>query len=602
MRGYSRAILVMLLACTRALASDGELQLLADSSEVYVGVPFNVAIDVVATGSVTRPVFPPLEGATVVDNGEPTTTSQRSIQIINGRRTENSTTTTRFLYLVTADREGVLRVPSIEVVADGKKMHTRPRIFRVMKVDTGDLMFVELQASKESVYVGEPVDLVLRIWLLPYNQGRTSLDESDMWSTIDHRRTNWGPFEELINQRPPQVYVSRATRMGEGGERKSYFVYELRKRIWPDKTGAIEGSDVQVMASYPLRIEGRAGFFGNRRITQAKPIVAGVSEPPAIVKPIPTGDRPESYRGAVGPHSITTTAAPTEVRVGDPITLTMLVSGAGRLDLLQSPVLSVIPGFEESFRVAEDQLPGTVDGEQKRFVQSIRALSDKVTEIPPVPLTYFDTDKEEFVTVHSDPIPIKVEAAQRMSAAQIVESVDLNGRASDTLTLVDYGIQGNYTDPSELLEQQGFSLSTAALGSMAVFPCAYLICLAVNRRRHRSAADIAYARRRGAGKQALRKLAAARGQSDPAQQAGQLSAVVLGYVADRFDIPTAGLTRREAVERLKDAGVADDLIRSVDDVLIECETVLFGGAASERMGVLAARSRDAIEQLDRQRF
>ena len=56
------------------------------------------------------------------------------------------------------------------------------------------------------------------------------------------------------------------------------------------------------------------------------------------VLPLPE-PRPPSFTGLVGAYSIETAAAPTEVNVGDPITLTIRIRGPEPLDNIPAPAL-----------------------------------------------------------------------------------------------------------------------------------------------------------------------------------------------------------------------------------------------------------------------
>jgi hypothetical protein len=373
----------------------------------------------------------------------------------------------------------------------------------------------------------------------------------------------------------------------------------LKKRVWPERAGPLEVGNVRVVVSYPLKVtRDRGFFFSGPRVTQAKPIAAAVDETPVTVKPIPTEGRPSYYRGAVGPHLIHVSAKPVEARVGDPITLNLTVTGQGRLDLLQAPPLTDLPEFSEYFQVSEDQLPGVVEQNHKRFTQSIRALTDEVTEIPPIPLAYFDTDREEFVTVFSDPIPIRIEAAQRMSATQIVESGDRRSPSASTLTLLQRGIEGNYTDPQELLARHGLHPSTGSAVLAGAGPFVYLTCVLIRRRRRRLVRDVALARRRSARKLAVGRIRRAVAVGDSAGAAPDLMGALLGYVADRLDLPAWGLTREEALAKLCAAGAADKAVERTDEVLHECETVQFGGASASSADDLAGRVKECIDELE----
>jgi hypothetical protein len=278
--------------------------------------------------------------------------------------------------------------------------------------------------------------------------------------------------------------------------------------------------------------------------------------------------------------------------VGDPITVTMQVTGSSRLESLQAPRLADIPEITERFQVADDPLPGVVEGKRKRFSQSLRAISPDVSEIPPIPFVYFDTDSEEFVTVYSDPIPLKITASERMSATQIVQANEPGARAVDSLTQLTRGIEGNYTSPDALLAQHGLHPTPAFAVVGAGCPLVYAACVLLQRRRERLSSDTALRRRRGAKKVATRALARANGDPNGCAEA------LLGYVADRLDLPAGGLTRQEAVRYLNGARVPEAVVVEMDDILADCEAAQFGGKASAG-SELEARVQHCLNALTR---
>ncbi|HRX84922.1 MAG TPA: BatD family protein [Phycisphaerae bacterium] len=577
MRSYANigAIVAIVLAGTGAAARAGEVNIQVSSDEVFAGVPFIVQISVSSADAHQAPDFPQLDDATVqlVNQG----TSNSSFQMtINGRRVQQRTTVS-YAYQVTAAKPGTLKIPPVEVTVDGEKKYTRPLLLRVSKVETNDLLYVDLKAEKEQVYVGEPVDLTLQIYLQPFAGQGYRLDANDMWRMIDKEKSSWGPFLELLQQRNPRVTFHNESRAGEDGAVHQYIVYEMTQRVWAERPGPLIPDDLRVVVSYPLRI-GRSNdafsMFDGPRITQSKPLVGTITESPVTVKPIPTEGRPPYYRGAVGPHTITASASPTDAQVGDPITLTITVRSAGRLDSLQAPPLAELSAFNTRFQVSDDPLPGVVSDGQKRFTQSLRALNATVTEVPPIPFAYFDPDQEKFKTVYTEAIPLKISPAEKMSATQIVQAGAPEDRHVDTLTHSVYGIESNYVDPAALLAQQQLYPSMTAAAVAGGCPVIYAAFALLVRRRRKLESDTGLRRRRGAKRTAQRAISEAKGRPDG------LADALLGYVADRLNVPAGGLTRQEAVQRLRSAGVPGNLVAEVDEVLADCEAAQFGGGAA----------------------
>ena len=69
------------------------------------------------------------------------------------------------------------------------------------------------------------------------------------------------------------------------------------------------------------------------------------------VLPLPE-PRPPSFTGLVGAYSIETAAAPTEVNVGDPITLTIRIRGPEPLENIPAPALHTQQSLVEDFKVS----------------------------------------------------------------------------------------------------------------------------------------------------------------------------------------------------------------------------------------------------------
>ena len=601
----TRLICGAILFClaTAALKAD-EVRLLAESDTVYVGVPFTAAIDVITEGDHTPPEFPKLDNIDVESAGQ-NTSSSTSIQIINGRQTSRVTQTTRYLYRITPREQGGLVIPPVTVQVNGSTLRSNQLTLRVDKAETGDLLYLDLEAAKDSVYVGEPVELRLEVWLRPFSQGRDVLSANDMWRTIDQNSTDWGPFKDLVETPRPKVTYRQDRRQGDDGVMHEYFVYELSKQIWPERAGPVDVGDLRVVVNYPLRIgrnQSMFSIFDDRRVTSSKPIAARIENTPVLVKPIPKQNRPPYFSGAVGPHEIEVSAEPLNVSVGDPITLNIKVTGQGRLDLLQAPPLKVLPEFTSRFRINEDQLPGVVDNDTKRFTQSIRALSADVDEIPAIPFAYFDTDTRKFVTVQSDPIPIEVSGAQKMSVSQIVEAGDQPSASGRTLTHLQRGIESNYTNPDELLATQAFHPGAGTAALLAASPLLYICCLLVRRRRERLTSDIALARRRTARRDAMNRLAQAETDTEPRQAAGTIASAALGYIADRLNLPPGGLTRGEAVNQLRTCDASAEVVAEVDVILTECEMAQFAGFANNSAPDMVSRTRVVIDRLEKERL
>ncbi len=441
-----------------AFAQDVELRL--SSREAYVGQPIVMQIAIQNASDYEQPTLPKIDNVDIRSAGAPSQSSQ--ITIINGRRSESRSVVMQ--YMLTPRRAGTFEVPSFSVNVDGRDVKTKPFRFIATKSETGDLLLVEIEGGKDKVFVGEPLDMTLKIWVKPFRDRKNNitLTEANMWQMIS-KRTSWGSFAAKLQemaenrQRPAGREVVRDN--GQSGE-SSYYLYEIEGTVYPKRPGRIEADNVQIVVDYPTAI-GKArdpfgDFFGGRdpfgsmggssmlrqmvdddffsspfsnrlSVSDSRPIVAEATVDLTEVVDIPTEGRPEHYRGAVGRYNIATQAMQTEINAGDPIELRIGIVGTGPMELVQAPPLESIDSLTSDFKVNETSLAGFVQDNAKVFPTTIRPRREGITEIPAIPFSFFDPATESFETVMSQPISITVNKAESLTLDSIVAN---NRRAS----------------------------------------------------------------------------------------------------------------------------------------------------------------------------
>jgi hypothetical protein len=156
--------------------------------------------------------------------------------------------------------------------------------------------------------------------------------------------------------------------------------------------------------------------LGERREVEIK------SEPVALeVKPLPP-NAPPSFSGAIGNFTMTTDAKPKTVQVGDPITVTTTISGRGNFDRLNAPVIEDERGWHKYPPSSKFKQDDEVGLSGTKTFEMVLSPNEKKQGLPLLAFSYFDPVKEQYVTMHSEPIPINVQGgaavAQNAGAAQ----------------------------------------------------------------------------------------------------------------------------------------------------------------------------------------
>jgi hypothetical protein len=577
-----------------------EVSVSVSSREVFVDVPFVLQISIDNTTDYEKPQLPQWPGVNVI--GGPSENTSSFTHIIKGRVTKRQTVT--LSYQLAATRSGTLTIGPITVVADGQTLQTAPIRVAATRSETGDLLFLEVVADRDTYYLGETIELTLEIWLKPFHdrQSNVRLNDNNMWQRIDGRSTGLGLFADYT----PPVRVRTARRPGADGIDREYFVYMLRSRVTPQQAGALAFDDVRVVVRYPVELQRSRSFFDRGwQVARTRPAVAAVRRAPIQIETPPLADRPPSFTGAVGRFDFQVTAKPTEVVVGDPVTLTMTITdrtpGGARLEALQPPALDAVAGLGERFRIPADPLAGVVEERRKTFTQTIRAKDESVSRIPPIAFSYFDPEAQRYVRVQSDPIDISVEPAAEVTMTDVVGFETGMAAGPTELTEVSGGILANYSGPDLLVSQQVFA-PTWAHGTAVMAPPLMVGLVAVGcRRARRLHNDHGYARRRSARRRALRRLREASQEGAPRQ--AEVTAQALGdYVADRCNLPAGALTSAEVVERLRQARMGSDLVTEVEALLGACEQLRYARAKTRETDGIIPRAIRCIDRLERGRL
>ena len=602
-------LLVLALTVPASGAEPITVQAVVETDRVYAGESFVYRVIVEGATPQVQPQLPALDAFEMAYEGGQDVSSH-SITIVNGRRTETVIEQYYFQYRLTVLSPGQHTIPAAALTIDGRTYRTEPIAITVVQPMEHQDFKLRLALEKEQVYVGEPVKLQLT-WYLRQNVRGFALSmplagafaAGDPVAPADAQ-------QGLLSGRyvaVPFLGSEVLARRGQGTLNGEQFTtLTLEKVLIPRETGQFRIGPAAVELNVVTgRTPSRSifdDFFSGSSIFRNSPfsreetrkLVVPSNELNLEVLPLPE-PRPASFTGLVGAYSIETAAAPTEVNVGDPITLTIRIRGPEPLGNVPAPALHTQQSLVESFKVSDEPAAPVVQDGSAVFTQTVRALNDRVTAIPSLDLSFFDVEAGEYRTVQSVPIPLVVRATRQVTAADAVGGSGKAPAAAAVETRPE-GIAHNYEDAG-VLTDQGVGLQerlrhpawlAALLGPMVL----YLGLAAVHVARRRSRADTADRRRR-ALREAQRELRAA--HSDTSTEATRTSRAVYGYLAAMFDVPVAGLTLAEAERLLRARGVPQ--AAAVRALLERCDAARFAGLGPGAAGGLcdeAERLLDAI--------
>ncbi len=565
----------LLVAPPAARAAEVELRL--GSRQAFVNEPFVVAVEVSNFQVADPPVWTPPDGARVRQLGAASESTY--VQIINNRRTESRSRT--YQYELTPLRAGELVIPPVAVNVDGRTLRTQEVRVLVRPSDVDEYFAATVTLNAARLYVGQRARATLTAWIRPpmVNGRRVSPDE--MWMRLLNNTPDLGPFpREVAN---PRSYMRR--RPGRDNE-AAWYALEMVAEIVAERPGLLTFGDLQLGLDYPTS--------AGRRLFRVRPADPGVE-----VLPLPTEGRPAGFTGAVGLFHLETRASPTAVRVGDPIELVIDVFGDGPIETLPPPDLAANAALADGFRLPDGALAGQAQSGRRRFVVTIRARRDDITEIPPIEYPYFDPDAERFVVARSEPIRITVSPAAEIETPGLGRLGMSGAGATATPVQALDGLRDIETREAKLLASPlGPSIELVA-GVVVVPPLAFGSAWVTMALRRALAADPARRRRAAALGVARRRLAEAATRPAP-EAASKIAAALSGYVADRLDQPAARVAGVAGAELLRARGLSERVAQKWEQLSARCDEIAFAGGSSADGRALIAQAEALLGELERE--
>jgi len=262
--------------------------------------------------------------------------------------------------------------------------------------------YLELVVPKTVVYLGEAVAIETRFYTLVT---ATEIQPQPLAG-------NGFTFGKSAELPAAQAQVGDLT----------YQVRRLRTFVLANKTGTLTLGPaawhavlaVPVARRQPSRDPFEAfideGLKGHR--TLRGPVDLTSDTVPFTVRPLPTHAVPGHFTGAVGLFALNWTVTPTNVAIGEPITLKIAVSGRGALDNLALPNVDHWTGFKVYPPTSAIELTDDIGLEgAKNFEQVIVPQNLEVNEVPKLEFSFFDPAAHTYRTLATSPIPLVVRPA-----------------------------------------------------------------------------------------------------------------------------------------------------------------------------------------------
>lgn len=576
------------------------------------------AADVVVSGDQVRLVFtvnsqdikdfraPSIKGFDVLMG--PSRSQQSSIQIINGKRTSNSSTA--FTYILLAGSPGTYTIPAASVEVNGEKVFSNAISIKVLPQDqnsgnsgnngggsasssrsqaagsriSANDLFITATASKTTVHEQEAILLTYKVY------------------TVVNLRQLYGKMPDLKGFHTQEVELpQQKTFTLEHYKGRNYNTTVWSQYVlFPQQTGKLEIPSITfdgVVAQQTVSDDPFDAFFNGGGYVEVK---KKITTPKVVINVQPLPAKPAGFSGAVGEFKLASSINATDVKTNDAVTIKLTLSGTGNMKLIGTPEVKFPQDFEiydpkvtDDYKLTNSGLTGTKTFEYLAIPRHAGNFT-----IPAVEFTYFDLKSNSYKTLKTEAYNLKVAKGQG-NADQVIsdftnkESVKMLGKDIRFIKLGD----------SSLRPKGDFFFGTVGYYLCYLIPLLLFVVFAViYRQKALENANVAKVKTKKANKVATRRMKLAGkllAENKKNEFYDEVLKALWGYISDKLNIPVSQLSKDNIEAELTNYGVQEALIAEFIGVLNECEYARYApGNENEAMDKVYSASVEVISKME----
>jgi len=587
-------LLCLVLLCSITFAA--EINFTASVDQTSVGIDDQIQLTVTVQGQdIGRVPNPELPALADFDRLGSTSSQSTNISIINGRMSQQQTIS--FIYFLRPKNTGTLTIDPCKLNFKGQTYQTEPITIQVQKGSVqkpqtqqpnispfqaptqeavsiqGNLMLVA-SPDKRTVYKGEQVTVEFTLYTR-LQLGNLSMDKLPGFSGF------W--VEKLYDAQQ----LNFQERMIEG---KKYSACLLKRVVlFPMQSGELT---IEPMSLNGAVARAPRDFFDFFETTE--PIKIQSQSIKINVLPLPETGKPVDFSGGVGQFNIKATLKPDSSVNGEPVNLTIKISGTGNVKLIDKPNLPPIAGLKVLDPEVNDKTStegGRISG-YKEFKYPIIPQRDGRHEIPAVKLNYFDPKDKSYHAVETEKIIFTASGTAKITSSTITET------GIKVLGTDIHHIKPNLFNLSSQSGKTPFWLILLYPLSLIVL----VVTLVYRSHRTRLEKDIGYSRRLRSGRLMKKRFQEASNflaQKNEKEFYSVLARAIFGYVGDRFNIQAMGMTKEQLKEELTQKGMPEELLTRLFKIIDTCDAARFSPAlvADVNTQQLLSETKDVLSKL-----
>jgi len=597
------AILCILLPLH--LAAEVKLAVHANRNQIFLGESFNLTLEINgADEKIKAPSFSTSAPAeiTLIDSRS---NNRSSIQIINGQVTRDVFRGRVLTYMIKPSAAGTFRTGAISIEINGKAYRHQGVTVQVKGIEKQETVIVTVNASSTAVLVEEPFNITMEIAIkeLPEPLSREiepihaeSLPHisADFLEITDEKDALIRPdlnsiLSSMIDQsgRKPAFRINNYMSRGFGSffdgdpfrERPLRFLLNQESVVIND----IRYRKYSLTLNYTATAEGEHTFgpvtFKGRVITDVNDArQADIKEIYTIgaavtvrVTPPPDEGRPEEFIGSVGRNINVSAQLDTNVcKIGDPLTLTLEITGDISVSNMRTPILNLQPELTENFRIYDDNVKTETLKNGKRFLYRVRPTAAGTLEFPPVKIAYFDSAERKYKTILTAALPLQAEYT-----AQVSTGKDASGGVVEVKMALPHP-SGISVSAAGLTKEPLLPSVRLMLILLLTAPLIAVVVLLTPALRDLKNSVASGRRHSGATARSIKRIKGA-------QNADELAATLRDWFSQRLDVAGQALTERDVLNLLSARNVPQQSCEQMASILTLLDATIYRPAATSEL-------------------
>ena len=421
-------------------------------------------------------------------------------------------------------------------------------------MDISDRIYLEVDIPHTTVYVNEKVPVLVKFY-------------TD-WLDVENLEISDLPSEEYITEKYEGIDPAM---VAKGGVK--YAILRFRKSFFILEPGEFTFGPVKAnfqIAKARAELLNNNGAFYNKFIGGRDSRSMELEAPPVniTVKPLPSRGRPANFTGAVGTFDMDFSIDTKEVKIGEPITLTMKITGKGNFATVKAPVVNKVEGL--SFYEPQE----TREGDSTTFTQIVKVTSPDIRAIPEITFSYFDPLKESYETITKGPVPVKVIGPPKPAKEAAVKPVpDILKEPAEKEEL-GTGIIYVKDSPGELEIINPYAYKSKGVIFLGLFPILLFAgAVMTHKRISLLEEDTAYAGWLAATRRAGSDMSKAKSllrNNKGKEFYSHVFKMMQMYLGTRFSIPPEGITEQIVDDVIKHRIDREDIIEKIRGIFSDC--------------------------------